>query len=119
MPGQDYRNDADYSVYNIGGTVTPYVPTTIACGEIIVGTAAAQFSSVACKNIIFKASKANAGTVYIGGSGVTLPNGTADATTGLQLVAGDDTPEIHIDNLNRFYGIASAAAQTVMYLVTL
>ena len=90
----------------------------IASGEIIVGTAAAQFSALECREVIFKAGKANAGTVYIGGSGVTVAGTVSNTTAGLQLIAGDTTPTITVNNLSAFYGIASAADQVVTYLVT-
>lgn len=108
------RGGADYSV-------SPYPSTTVKSGEIIVGTASAAFSSVAVRSVVFKASNANAGTVYIGvaGTTVTAENGTADATSGFQLVAGDISPVFHIDNLSKFGGIASAAGQIVTYLATL
>lgn len=116
------RGNSDYAVQVAAGTVnqTPIPYTTVKTGEVIVGTVAAVFPSVAVKSVIFKAGKANAGTAYVGaGSTVTLSNGTADATTGLQLVAGDATPVINVDNLNRFWGIASADGQVVTYLATL
>lgn len=114
------RGGADYNVNVTGGTVDPFAPTTVKTGEIVVGTANGVFPTVACRQVIFKASKANAGTAYIGfGTAVTAENGTADATTGLQMIAGDATPVISISNLNKFYGIASADGQIVTYLATL
>ncbi len=126
MPGQDYRNDRDWSVYAAGTVDVSGTPTvdqvsfsTVKSGEIIVGTAGTQFPTVTVRHAAFRAAKGNAGTVYIGGgSTVSVPNGTADATTGYQLAAGDSL-ELDITNTNKCWGIASADGQSVVYIATL
>lgn len=114
MSDQMMRGGADYSI-------SQYPNQTVKSGEIVIGTASAAFSSVALRSVVFKASKANAGTVYIGAGGttVTAEDGTADATTGFQMVAGDVSPVFYIDNLSKLGGIASADGQMVTYLATL
>lgn len=91
--------------------------TTPTAGEFAPGTSAAQFPNVAAKLVRIKARLANAGNVYIGPMGVTKADGTTDTTTGLQLLAGDDTGWIPVSNLNKFYGIGDNAGDSVTYLV--
>lgn len=97
-------------------TVETKAYTAPASGELAGSTSAAQLPNVPCKLVRFRALSANAGKVYIGVAGVTLPNGTTDTTTGLQLAAGDDTGWIPVDNLNRFYRICDNAGDGLTYL---
>jgi hypothetical protein len=98
------------------GNVAPTQLTTIACGELAGSATAVQMPSVACRLVKFKAVIGNAGNVYIGGAGVTKPNGTTDTTTGLELDAGEETGWMPTDNLNRFYRICDNAGDDLTYL---
>jgi hypothetical protein len=86
-------------------------------GEHIAGTAIAALGTVDASLVKFKSRHTNTGTIYIGGVGVTIPNGTADAMSGWPLTAGEESPWIPISNLSKFYSIASVAAQSVIYWV--
>jgi hypothetical protein len=103
------------------GTVIAETPAyaTVVSGELAVGTAAGgtATTSISCKLVRFKARNANAGTVFMGGgTTVTTPDGTTDTTTGLSLIAGDDTGWIPAANVNQFYFISSGTANAVTYL---
>lgn len=104
------------------GTVetTPY--TTVKSGELAIGTAAGgtATASIACKLVRFKARHANLGTVFLGGgTTVTVPDGTTDVTTGLSMIAGEDTGWIPASNTNQFYFISSGTANAVTYLAVM
>lgn len=104
-------------VGGIAGTVSSPAYSTMSTGELIAGTVAAICGTVTAKYVMFKARSTNTGIVYLGGSGVTVADGTADTTTGWPLSAGEETGWLPVDNVNRFYTIASAAAQGVIYMV--
>lgn len=93
---------------------------TVASGQVGGGTTAAQLPDVACKRVLLRAGWDNAGTIYVGASSsaTTPAAGTAtNATTGLQLKAGDATPWLDIPNLNKLYRICSGTADYLTYLV--
>lgn len=90
--------------------------TTIASGELAGSATAVQMPAVACKMVKFKAVNSNAGNVYIGGSGVTVVTGTTDATSGLELDAGEETGWLTVSNLNVFYRICDNAGDDLTYL---
>lgn len=103
------------------GTVVAETPryTTVVSGELAVGTAAGGTAtgSVPCALVRFKARSSNAGTVFMGGgTTVTTPDGTTDTTTGLALIASDDTGWIPASNTNQFFFISSGTANAVTYL---
>lgn len=85
-------------------------------GELAGSATAAQMPNVACKLVMFKAHGDNAGNVYIGAAGVTKADGTTDTTTGLQLAAGESTPWLPVDNLNRLFRICDNAGDDLTYL---
>lgn len=89
---------------------------TIATGELQGSATALQCPNVACKMIRFTALANNVGNVYLGGAGVTIPNGTTDTTSGLQLAPGADSGWIPVSNLNVFYRIADNAGDDLTYL---
>ena len=60
-------------------------------GELAGTAAATQLPDVTCRLVRFKGRVDNAGNVYLGGAGVTLPNGATDATTGMEVLPGEDT----------------------------
>jgi hypothetical protein len=88
----------------------------LANGELAGSAVAVRMPDVPCKMVKFKAQTTNAGYVYIGGPGVTVPNGATDVTTGLELLPGDETGWIPIDNLNRFWRICNNAGDDLTYL---
>lgn len=88
----------------------------VACGELAGSAVALQMPNVACKLVKFKARQDNAGFVYIGGAGVTRPDGTTDVTTGLELDASEETGWLPVDNLNRLYRICDNASDDLTYL---
>lgn len=88
----------------------------IQSGEIQGSATATQMPSIPCRNVAFAAVSSNAGSVYIGGAGVTIPDGTTDTTSGLELQAGDMTQFIPTDNLNVFYYICDNAGDDLTYL---
>ena len=89
---------------------------TVACGELQGSATALQLPSVACSLVRFKACIDNAGKVYLGGAGVTVPNGTTDVTTGIEIVAGQDTGWIPISNLNKLFRICDNAGDDLTYI---
>jgi len=67
----------------------------------------------------FKAERANAGNVYIGVNGVTIPDGATDETTGFELDAGEETDWIPVDNLNKFWAICDNNGDDLVYMALL
>ena len=90
--------------------------TKVQTGEIDGSATAAVLPSIACQLVCFKAVASNAGNVYLGVAGVTVVDGTTDITSGFELDAGDSTPWIPVDNLNRFYLICDNAGDDLTYL---
>lgn len=88
----------------------------IAVGELAGSVTAAVMPTVACRLVKFKAAYDNAGRVYIGGSGVTVKDGTTDVTTGLELSAGEESGWIPVRNVNEFYRICDNAGDNLTYL---
>lgn len=87
---------------------------SIACGELAGVTSATQLPDVPCRRVLFRAA---AGTVYLGGAGVTVSDGSTDTTTGLKVVAADPPVEVLIDNLNKLYRICASTSDHLTYLV--
>lgn len=85
-------------------------------GEVAGNVAAHQLPDVPCNKVMIKALGDNAGVVAIGGTGVTLPAGTTDTTSGIPLKASEETPWIEVDNLNRLYAISENAGDDLAYL---
>ena len=85
--------------------------------ELIAGTAAAAGPSVACRVAHLKAATDNAGTIFVGlnGTAVTVPDGTADVTSGWPLTAGQEKV-LSVDNLSRLGYVANAAAQVLIVM---
>lgn len=90
--------------------------TTVATGELAGSATAVQMPDVDCRLVMFKAVFSNVGNVYIGTSTATLPDGTTDITTGYELIPGESTPWIPVDNLNRFYRICDNAGDDLTYV---
>lgn len=85
-------------------------------GELQGSATALQLPDIPCRMVCFTALADNAGKVYLGAAGVTVPNGTTDATSGLEIAPGASTPWIPIDNLNRLYRICANAGDDLTYL---
>ncbi|MDO8671243.1 MAG: hypothetical protein Q7O66_07400 [Dehalococcoidia bacterium] len=94
--------------------VTDPVYSTIANGELQGSASALQLPSVACRGVFLKAAYDNAGRVYVGGSGVTVKDGTTDTTSGIELNAGDEI-FLPVTNLNILYRICDNAGDDLTY----
>jgi hypothetical protein len=86
-------------------------------GELQGSATVLQMPDISCRAVAFSAVSDNAGSVYIGGAGVTAPDGTTDTTSGLELQAGDMTQFIPVPNLNVFYRICANAGDDLTYMV--
>lgn len=87
-------------------------------GEKAVGAAVVQLPATRAKSVSVKARSTNTGLIYVGKAGVTVADGTDDATTGFALGAGEEAPPLPVNKLSDVYLIASAAAQGVTYVYT-
>jgi hypothetical protein len=110
------NSGVDIGDVDVTSTVHPVGLSTVAVGERQGSATAAQMPSVACDYVRIKACVSNAGNVYIGGSGVTKPDGTTDTTTGFELAPGDDTGWLPASNLSLFYLICDNATDDVTYM---
>ncbi len=88
----------------------------VICGELQGSTDALQLPNIACDWVVLKACSDNAGSVFIGKAGVTKADGTTDTTTGFELAAGESTPVLELDNLNRLYRICANAGDDLTYI---
>jgi adhesin HecA-like repeat protein len=84
-------------------------------GEIQGSVTAAQMPDVSGRALTFRAALDNDGNVYIGGAGVTIPDGTTDTTSGIPLDAGDWYQFAPISNLNVFYYICDNTGDDLLY----
>jgi len=85
-------------------------------GELAGSATAAQMPDISCRMVMFTGVLGNAGNVYIGGAGVTVPDGTTDVTSGFELDAGVSTPWLPVSNLNVFYRICDNAGDDLVYV---
>ena len=90
---------------------------SVASGELAGSATALQLPDIPCRAVFFTALAGNAGKVYLGGPGVTVPDGTTDTTSGIELQAGDMTPFIPISNLNKLYRICDNAGDDLCYFL--
>lgn len=86
-------------------------------GEVEGNAAATQMPSVSGRLAKIYNQPGAAGVVYIGKSGVTAPDATADSTSGIPVAAGEDTGWLPISNLNELYYICANAADDLVYVV--
>ena len=86
-------------------------------GALAGSITAVQLPNIPCEAVFFTALAGNAGKVYLGGPGVTAPDGTTDTTSGIELQAGDMTPFIPISNLNKLYRICENAGDDLCYFL--
>ena len=89
--------------------------TQIGSGELVGVTSATQLPDIASNRVTLKAAAANPSFVYLGGAGVTKKDGSTDATTGLQLDAGDEVT-LYISNLNLLYRVCDASGDVLTYI---
>lgn len=85
-------------------------------GVLAGSVSAIQMPTISCRMVRFKARSTNAGSVYIGISGVTVPSSSTNTTGGMELDAGDDTGWLVCSNLNVFYRICDNAGDALTYL---
>lgn len=90
---------------------------TVKSGELQGSASALQMPDIASSLVKFKALASNAGNVYVGGPGVTVADGTTDATSGMELAPGDESPWFPVDNLNEFYRICQNVGDDLTYIV--
>lgn len=95
----------------------PFSFSTVKSGEVSGSATAKQLPNISSVLVKITAQVGNAGNVYLGASGVTIPNGTTDTTSGLLLDAGDTTDWMPVKNLNQFYIICDNAGDDITYLV--
>jgi hypothetical protein len=91
-------------------------------GKVTSGERAGSGSAVALPDvdarlIWISAVSSNVGDVYVGGSGVTVVNGTTDTTSGYELNPGDKLGPLPLGNLNLLYIICDNAGDDITYLV--
>lgn len=86
-------------------------------GELAGATSATQMPNRPCKGVMFKALGSNTGDVYIGGQGVTVPDGSTDTTSGWELAAGESTPYLPCTNLNQWYRICDGTGDDLSYII--
>ena len=90
--------------------------TQVKSGEIQGGTTVAQMPDVPCSKVMFRALASNSGNVYIGGVGVTKPDGVTDETSGFELDAEQETEWLEIPNLNLLYIITDNNGDDLSYI---
>ena len=89
---------------------------SLVSGELAGSATAVQMPDISCNAVQFTALTDNAGNVYIGGPGVTVPDGTTDTTSGVPLAAGYSLQFIPCRNLSIFYYICDNAGDDLVYL---
>lgn len=94
----------------------PIPLNNVKTGELQGSATALQLPDISCRVVKFKARDDNTGNVYLGGSGVTKPDGATDTTTGYQLDANQETEWIPVGNLNVFYRICDNAGDDLTYI---
>lgn len=92
--------------------------TRLKTGELSGVTVATQNPDLGCQFVKFFMDGANVGNVYIGGPGVTIPDGTTDLTSGVPFGKGEETPWIPISNLNESWRICDNVGDDCVYMVT-
>lgn len=90
--------------------------TKVNSGELAGSATAVRNPSVKCTLVKFKAASDNAGNVYIGNGDVTVANGVTDTTTGWPLAAGEESPWLQLDNVNRTFRICDNAGDDCFYV---
>jgi hypothetical protein len=83
---------------------------SVATGSITVGTTNTQLAAAECGMVCLQADAGNAAAIYLNAA-------PGDTTGGFRLDAGQSTPWMAVDNLNRLYAYSANAAQTLRYLI--
>ena len=89
---------------------------SLVSGELAGSATAAQMPDITCNAVGFFALTDNVGNVYIGGPGVTVPNGVTDTTSGVPIAAGGQLQFIPCRNLKIFHYICDYAGDDLVYL---
>lgn len=89
----------------------------VTCGERQGSATAVQLPDVPGTLVWISAATSNTGDVYLGGAGVTVPNGTTDTTSGIELNPGDTIGPLPLANLNVLYMICDNATDDITYMV--
>lgn len=84
-------------------------------GEVQGATSATIMPTLACKLLRITALGTNSGNVYIGGPGVTKPDGVTDTTTGEELSPGTSDWFFVAANFDELYRICDNAGDDVTY----
>lgn len=82
----------------------------VATGVIDIDNDEEQLPDVYGRLAMLQADHDNTGSIY-------LVDSVTGTTNGIRLAAGESTPWIPIDNLNRLYAYGSAANQNLRYMV--
>jgi hypothetical protein len=98
------------------GVVATVQYGTVLSGFIEGSTDAKRLPSIDIRLVKIKACNTNSGNIYLGGAGVTKPADTDDQTSGIELIGGDETGWLPIDNLNQLYIICDNAGDDLTYL---
>ena len=88
----------------------------VGTGEVEGATSATALPSIAARFVTLRAFIGNTGTVYVGLSGVTVPDGTADAVSGYPLAAGEALTLPLLASMDEIYYICSDADQDIHYI---
>jgi hypothetical protein len=93
--------------------------TTVRSGEIAGATSATQMPNIPADSgaILLQAPASNVGNVYVGGAGVTKPDGSTDTTTGLEMTPGAMLQFMPCSNLNIYYYICDNVGDDILYMV--
>ena len=86
-------------------------------GEVSGSATAKQLPILPGSLVVIKAVASNTGNVYVGAAGVTKVDGTTDATTGIELAAGETTGWLRCRDLSQFYIICDNAGDDITYMI--
>jgi len=87
-------------------------------GERQGSLTAVQMATRECQGVRFRALLANTGNIYLGkSSSVTVPQGTTNSTTGIEVGPGEYSPHFACYNLDEFWVIFTVAADKLTYFL--
>ena len=86
-------------------------------GELVYKVAAEQMPQLYGDKVVFQGNPNNDGNVYIGGPGVTVPDESADTTSGISLDAGVFSPVFEFKDLSQFYYIMDTEGDSLIYFI--
>ncbi len=95
----------------------PSFSNNFGSGELAGVITATQNPNRGCQWVKFFAKADNAGSVWIGGPGVTIGDESTDATTGVPLAQGEQSPWIPVSNVKETYRICDNIGDAVYYMV--